>query len=163
MLYTLFNIHPHTTAADIQAMVMGGANPNGRDEDNRTPLHFVCTAEQVRALVAAGADVQATDEWCSSPLHDSQNEAVTLALLQAHADPNARDSDDCVPLHCARNVAQARALLEAGAQMPDDLAGDASSYAAQAQLEMLIEQELQPRADRLAGAPAPAVRPRRRA
>lgn len=158
MLYTLLDLNHTTSAVEIRERVGNGANPNGRDEDNRTPLHFVCTAEQVLALVAAGADVRATDEWCSTPLHESRHAEVTAALLAAHADPNARDCDDCTPLHRSQNPAQAKALLAAGAEVPEDLTEDVMGYVALALTELEAERQAQ-----LLNATTPSARPRRRA
>ena len=55
----------------VQVLLQHGANPNARNRDMRTPLHWAAsngTASSVRALVAAGADMMAKNADGDTPL-----------------------------------------------------------------------------------------------
>ena len=81
-------------------------NPNARNENGRTPLHYAAQGgapEFVAALAAAGAHVNARDKrggW--TPLHLAawfgKSRAVFQALLDVGADPDAKDDAGRTPL-----------------------------------------------------------------
>ena len=80
-------------------------DPNARNENGRTPLHYVAQGEApafVAALAEAGAEVNAPDErggW--TPLHLAawfgKSPVVVQALLDAGADPEVKDASGRAP------------------------------------------------------------------
>ena len=109
---------PHA-AEVVKLLLRMGANPNARDEINRSPLHHTAYAEAVKELLGAGALLEARDRTGTTPLHEAayrnHTEAVK-ALIDAGADVNARDNEGETPLHwAAANDEVVSALLAAGA------------------------------------------------
>ena len=114
-------------AADISRCLNTGADPNARDEDGLTPLHYAATESEtpaiVTALVRAGSNPNARDEKGRTPLHyavlKSTTPAVVTALVKAGADLNARSKSGATPLHLAalenKTSVIVAALLDAGA------------------------------------------------
>ena len=156
----------------VQLLLDAGADVKIRRDEppfgrRPTVLHVAKSSSRVDQLVRAGANVNARDDHCGdTPLHIAAavgHVSLVSALLAAGADANAVNEHGATPLHHVRGVEQAKALLAAGAQVPDTLDAFAQVHVDRARLEMLIAQELQPRAELLAAAPAPAARPRRRA
>jgi len=116
----------------VRSCLRAGADPNARDDDNRTPLHEAVRRGEglgvIAALLAGGADVNSRDWMGLTPLHTAAayigNPAVVTALVESGADVNARDARSRTPLHLAldnRDPAVARVLLALGA---DPLARD---------------------------------------
>jgi hypothetical protein len=85
-----------------------GTDPNIRDGDGNTPLHFAASkgcAEVARLLLRHGADPNAQDKKGSTPLHDAASEGhvdVVRLLLEHGADPSIRNRDGKTPLDLAR-------------------------------------------------------------
>ena len=122
------------SAAEIQACLDAGADPNARDPERRTPLHWAASSDgppQDIPLPGSGRFERVIDAldhvWRGRP-------AAVAVLLLANADPNARDSGGNTPLHWASRMkfwwaedapglAVYDALLKAGA---DPNAQDAS-------------------------------------
>lgn len=83
--------------AAVEALLVDGADPDARDQDDRTPLQMAAHSghvEVARLLLAAGADPSALDsDHGKAPLHaaaeQGQPEMVRL-LLDRGADPNGR-------------------------------------------------------------------------
>ncbi len=89
----------YRSRATARMLLEHGANPNARDEKQRTPLMRAARnsdAAMVEALIAAGADVRLVDMSGMSALHHActkANVANVRSLLQAGADPALRDHD----------------------------------------------------------------------
>ena len=117
----------YASPTTVRRCVNAGANPNARDEHERTPLHFATMRDDpeiVRILLNAGADPNARTKRGQTPLHHAAplyhatHPETVRALLNAGADPNACTDDGRTPLHCTveSNTREAvQALLEAGA------------------------------------------------
>ncbi|HEV3083500.1 MAG TPA: ankyrin repeat domain-containing protein [Gemmataceae bacterium] len=55
-----------------KAALAAGADPNARDQWQRTPLHWAAAnghTELARLLIEKGADPTAMDKWQNTPLH----------------------------------------------------------------------------------------------
>ena len=93
-------------AGNIQVMkefLRDGANINGKNQKELTPLHWAAITGQKKAislLIQEGATVDSLDGYRSTPLHLAaffgQEEAVQV-LLANGADPNARNKDQSSP------------------------------------------------------------------
>lgn len=115
----------------VRELLAQGANPNVRDEDQRTPLHQAVLGSSVGLvglLIESGADLNAKDSQGFSPLHFAAQERlpeIARLLVGLGADPNAVDEDGNSVLYRAIQSARgsdeiARLLLDNGAR--DDLA-----------------------------------------
>ena len=115
----------------VRDLLRRGADPNVRDEDERTPLHQAVLGNSVGLvglLIESGARVDAPDRHGYTPLHFAAQEhtpEIARILLGKGADPNACDEDGNSVLWRAVFSARGsedivRLLLESGAR--DDLA-----------------------------------------
>ena len=117
------------TVESVTACLGDGADPNARDDDKATPLHWAARFTEdpavIEALLQAGADPNARDNNRETPLHEAatynRNPAVIEALLQAGAAPNARDEKGNRPLHLAAGSTEDPAVIEALLQAGADL------------------------------------------
>lgn len=78
--------------AVVDALLEGGADPNGRDPEGRPMIWAASSIPKIQALLKSGADPDA--RYCSDTLlHEASREdevATALVLLEAGADPMAR-------------------------------------------------------------------------
>ena len=91
------------SAGDVRACLRAGADPEARDKDGSTPLHWAASeghAGAIAALLEAGADPDAQVLGGWTPLHVAAGEdragAIT-ALLEGGADPSARKENGDTP------------------------------------------------------------------
>ena len=126
-------------------LLAAGADPNGRDNEGRTPLHlagFYGQVEVAEALLERAEQVNATDISGHTPLHqvtqgnhdykrfgmnwwdlkEHPSRVIRLAqrLFESGADVNAQNKDDETSLHLASRLRlheMARFLLNHGAKV----------------------------------------------
>ena len=96
--------------AIIKALLDAGVNPNVRDGDGSTPLHWAVITgglAAIKVLLDASANPNTKDESGMTPLHVAarrvtDNSAVIEALLAAGADSSAKDARRRTPWEYAR-------------------------------------------------------------
>ena len=74
----------------VKTLIEVGANPNGKDSLQGTPLHFTQSSDVCKILCAAGADVNSQDYLGNTPLHNAAlfgYDDVISELLAAGSDP----------------------------------------------------------------------------
>ncbi|KAK7480626.1 hypothetical protein BaRGS_00028098 [Batillaria attramentaria] len=107
-------------------VVNEGRDPNGRDWEGKTALHYACSgnnAEIVKILLDHGADPKAIDSDGQTALHlacSGGNTEIVKVLLDHGVDPKAIDSNGRTALHLACSSFSAKAeivkvLLDHGA------------------------------------------------
>ena len=112
----------------IEELLERGANVNGLDRQNRTPLHLATRVHNigaVRQLLRANADVSLEDADGDTALHCAvqafRHSAFLVRLLLEHGAPvNARNRECLAPLQVAASIGLPEtvdALLEAGADV----------------------------------------------
>lgn len=132
----------------IVAYVRAGADPDAKDEQNDTPLHWAADAgacDAIRGLVAAGADIGSRNDLGDTPLHLAVDAQTTRVLVSEGADMDAKNKRNETPLHYAADNADyldiAKALVESGANArAKDRDGDTPlDYARAAGNERLVD------------------------
>ncbi|MDQ7014626.1 MAG: ankyrin repeat domain-containing protein [Planctomycetota bacterium] len=116
------------SASDLLKLLESGADPDTRDDDGWTPLHWAAGMEgdgpRTRVLLDAGANPNAVTDGGFTPVMAATQTgdlARVRMLLDAGADPNAVDKNGRSALHIAAWRAgedMIRLLLQAGAN-PD--------------------------------------------
>ncbi|RFU80736.1 pfs, nb-arc and ankyrin domain [Trichoderma arundinaceum] len=113
-------------AAIIKLLLQVGADVNGRDKRDRTPLYTAAGfshEDVIKLLLESGADVKATTKDNETPLHRAVtrgHENITKLLLESGADIDAKDKDNETPLHRAAihgHESVIKILLERGADI----------------------------------------------
>ena len=113
-------------SAALQTLLDDGADPNERQPDGATALHWAVYRESrdmVDALLAVGADVNAVNRLGASPLYvaaKSGHGELIERLLDAGADPNHALQMNETPIMTASRsgtVAGVQALIAAGADV----------------------------------------------
>jgi len=147
--------------ADVNVLVLKGANVNAKGFDGGTPLHQAAQSgdDKLAALfLAHDAEVDERDAEGNTPLHGAarQDHKVTLQLLLAHgADVSARNWRGMTPLHYAASQGHedmALLLLANGASVnAQDKHGDAPLHAAAVRghkevIELLVRHGADPQA-----------------
>lgn len=92
-----------------KALLESSADPNARDKEGETPLHFAAMHNAqpavISSLLKAGAGLKARVENRRQSLHLAVawgNSAAIDALLDAGADAKARDEDEITPWDLAQ-------------------------------------------------------------
>ena len=101
------------SAEAMKVLIEAGADPNGRDQFGRFPLHKAVINNNfvaVIALIDAGAEVNVRDDSGFTPLHHaaSTKKKVVSVLLMAGADPYARDNEGNMAFHPSGLIQQFR-------------------------------------------------------
>jgi hypothetical protein len=92
----------------VKRLLEEGTDPNIRDKDGNTPLHFAASkdcAEVARLLLRHGADPNAQDKNGDTPLHAAAywgRVDVVKLLLERGADPTVKNRGGKTPLDIAR-------------------------------------------------------------
>ena len=85
----------------IELLIDKGADVNGKDDNDDTPLHLSTNRNISELLIAQGADVNAKDCFGSTPLHSNifnQDKDLVALLITNGADLNLMDEDGQTPL-----------------------------------------------------------------
>jgi len=116
----------HQDAEAVRLLLSDGADPNARQPDGATALHWAVYQEDpnmLAALVQAGANVNVTNRLGASPLYlaaKSGNAELIKNLLRAGADPNLALQNGETPLMTAARsgtVKGVKQIIAAGADV----------------------------------------------
>jgi len=116
----------HQDVAAVQELLVAGADPNIRQADGATALHWAAYREDVAmltALLEAGANVNATNRYGASPLYlaaKSGNAELIEKLINAGANPDlALQEGETALMTAARagTVIGVESLIAAGADV----------------------------------------------
>lgn len=100
-------------AADLDRLLLAGADPNAVDKGGRAPLHFTAQEYRVaeaRLLCQTGASVDLQDAFGNTPLwratFDSRGRGEVIAVLLEHgADPDLENNSGVSPRQVAQRIA----------------------------------------------------------
>jgi len=89
-------------------------DPNARDDEGRTPLHYASNVEVAELLLKHGADPNAQDNEGNTPLHVAVREGDLdmVELLIKYANPNIKNNKGLLPIHYAKNCQIMTKLLQ---------------------------------------------------
>lgn len=106
----------------VAAILSRGANPNAKDKEGRTPLHWAADAgvpDEVKKRFKAAKKGRSVSDSSTRPSDDCYVRVLAL-LLEKGGDPNTRDKEGHTPLHRAalwNFMEGARLLLWKGADV----------------------------------------------
>ena len=105
--YSYFNQTTWFNDTFTELLLNGGADPNKKDKDDETPLHWTVRKGQMSAtkiLLDYGAKPNTASKNRTTPLHCAAlmgHERIVNVLLDKGAEPNCEDNDGWTPLHAA--------------------------------------------------------------
>ena len=112
----------------INLLLQNGADPNDKDNQGKTPLHYACLFLKNRSLLEALLSIKKKnkalhiqDNEGNTPLHvacEYGNLGFAKLLLESKANPNVQNKKGDTPLHIASlssAVDSVKLLLEHGA------------------------------------------------
>ncbi len=103
-----------SNAEIVHLLKAAGADLNAPDVDGDRPLHYA-DLDLTRALLAEGADVNGRNAHEQTPLFTADGVEKATLLLAAGADPNVQDDCGETPLSMAESDEMAELLLAHGA------------------------------------------------
>ena len=110
----------------VKQSIADGADVNTKDDDGRTPLHYVANEghmEIAELLISKGADLNAKDKIRGTPLHYAaayDHKEIVELIIAADADLKAKDEEGATPLHNAAFIGNkeiAQLLIAKGANV----------------------------------------------
>ena len=108
----------------MKKLISEGANVNGKDDSDNTPLHVAAVNGRrnvVSALCSAGAEVNVKNDTGDTPLHYSAYRGhweVVKTLLSAKADIDATNIAGVTPLHMAALLGHTNIVLDLIGDLP---------------------------------------------
>jgi len=121
----LFEAVRSSHLSEVKELLEKGANPNARDEEGFTPLHYASfngCASVAKLLLDSGADPNVGSKEGWTPLHLAASNGFTdivKLLIECGADLDARDNEGKTALELARergHIHIVRELLNRGAK-----------------------------------------------
>ena len=103
----LFEAVQLANTEEVKRLLVGGADVNGRDDRELTPLMWTsvsCSEEIAELLIANGAEVNAINRAGATILHAAAYQScrdITQLLIQNGADVNVKTKAGWTPLHKA--------------------------------------------------------------
>jgi ankyrin repeat protein len=100
----------------LRVLLEHGANPNGRDTDDNTPIYYAVTPDHFRILLEFGANTKVYNRKCLTPLlHHIQlnHNEIAKQLIEYDSYIDEIDNEGNSPLHAAviQNLPEIVALL----------------------------------------------------
>lgn len=100
----------------LKNLILMGADPNTKDSNGWTPLHYACQSgdlEAVKILVESNSKLDSYSNNKRTPLHfacSGNFPEIVEYLLNSSADPNFKDSLGCTPLHLSAKYGHVKCL-----------------------------------------------------
>jgi uncharacterized protein len=88
--------------SEVEALILGGAAIDARDNEQYTPLFYAQTGDVVDILIKHGANMNARSGWGNTPLIDAVEHgryAVAERLILSGCDVNLHGRDGYTALH----------------------------------------------------------------